>query len=180
MYSAIELQRYELVHIPAKFLLIFFLWFLEISPSPVAGKPAGCLSGDGWQKQPDGRKCQNFLECFGDFVIRWFSSGLGCGQTEAALRNFETPFLRDEVPLVNAETGRLSAVCQIFLECGNPPTEEKGPVFCRYRQESVTMCLVCSKKHADKTVRILGFTRVGLCFRRVHKKSFFADFKNNS
>ena len=23
--------------------------------------------------------------------------------------------------------GRLSAVCQIFLECGNPPTEEKGP-----------------------------------------------------
>ena len=67
MYSAIELQRYELVHIPAKFLLIFFLWFLEISPSPVAGEPAGCLSGDGWQKQPDGRKCQNFLETFQRF-----------------------------------------------------------------------------------------------------------------
>ena len=127
MYSAIELQRYELVHIPAKFLLIFFLWFLEISPSPVAGEPAGRLSKDGRRKSPIGRKCQKFFECFWQFVIRWFSSGLRCGQTEAALRNFETPFLRDEVPLVNAETGRLSAVCQIFLECGNPPTEEKGP-----------------------------------------------------
>ena len=61
------------------------------------------------------------------FVIYWFSPDIRQRPTEAALRNFETPFLRDEVPLVNAETGRLSAVCQIFLECGNPPTEEKGP-----------------------------------------------------
>ena len=132
------------------------------------------------ESRPKDENVKIFLKLFNGFVIRWFSSGLGCGQTEAAPRDFETPFLRDEVPLVSAETGRLSAVCQIFLECGNPLTEEKGPVFCRYRQEGVTMCLVCSKKHADKTVRILGFTRVGLCFRRVHKKSFFAGFKNIS
>ena len=36
-------------------------------------------------------------------------------KTEAALRNFETPFLRDEVPLVIAETGRLSGNCKKFL-----------------------------------------------------------------
>ena len=36
-------------------------------------------------------------------------------KSEAALRNFETPFLRDEVPLVIAETGRLSGKCNDFL-----------------------------------------------------------------
>ena len=77
--------------------------------------------------RPKDENVKNFWNVFGDLLIRWFSSGLRCGQTEAAPRNFETPFLRDEVPLVNADVGRLSAVCQIFLECGNPPTEEKGP-----------------------------------------------------
>jgi hypothetical protein len=37
-------------------------------------------------------------------------------ETEAAFRHFETPFLRAEVPLVNAEIGPPSTGCQIFLE----------------------------------------------------------------
>jgi hypothetical protein len=36
------------------------------------------------------------------------------GKTETAFRNFETAFLRAEVPLVNAETGPLPEKCQKF------------------------------------------------------------------
>ena len=50
------------------------------------------------------------------FVNGWFSSGLRQGRTEAAFLNFETPFLRDEVPLVNAETAPLQRECQNFSE----------------------------------------------------------------
>ena len=37
-------------------------------------------------------------------------------KSETAFRNFETPFLRAEVPLVTAETRPPSSVCQDFLE----------------------------------------------------------------
>jgi hypothetical protein len=38
------------------------------------------------------------------------------GKTETAFRNFETPFLHAEVPLVSAEMGPLPTVCQDFFE----------------------------------------------------------------
>ena len=37
-------------------------------------------------------------------------------KTEAALQNFETPFLRDEVPLVIAEMGPGLEKCKDFLK----------------------------------------------------------------
>ena len=66
-----------------------------------------------------GHESKRFVKIFHQrsdgFVICWFSSVLRCGQTETAFRHFETPFLRAEVPLVNAETGPLPGVCQDFL-----------------------------------------------------------------
>ena len=50
------------------------------------------------------------------FVIYWFSPDIRQRPTEAALRNFETPFLRAEVPLVIAETGPLPEKCKDFCE----------------------------------------------------------------